>query len=181
MGAPSGRDRVLRLTSSHLPVRRRVSNCAHLICSTKTAKPSDSLTSPEQPRNHSSGGTAPPGTPIFSRDNAYAMSDHDAPAADPDAAAGRPRRARLHRRRDRRRDRESRYVVGTNGRPNVGRARPRIRPPTRRDSPPPIRNPAARRPPGGASRANAAEAGTAKSAPGTPGSLQGGRPSTDRR
>jgi len=94
------------------------------------------------------------------------MSDHDAPAADPDVPPADPEELDFTDDETVVEIGESRYVVGTNGRPNVGRARPRDSPAdetgfTAADP----ESSAARRPPGGASRANAAEAGTAKSTP----------------
>lgn len=60
------------------------------------------------------------------------MSDHDAPAADPDVPPADPEELDFTDDETVVEIGESRYVVGTNGRPNVGRARPRDSP-RRRD------------------------------------------------
>jgi hypothetical protein len=56
------------------------------------------------------------------------MSDHDAPAADPDAPPADPEELDFTDDESVVEIGEGRYVVGTNGRPNVGRSRPARRP-----------------------------------------------------
>lgn len=60
------------------------------------------------------------------------MSDHEAPPADPDELDFTDDESVVE-------IGESRYVVGTNGRPNVRRSQPDRRPPTRRALRPPTR------------------------------------------
>jgi len=57
------------------------------------------------------------------------MSDHDAPAADPDAPPADPDELDFTDDENVVEIGEGRYVVGTNGRPNVGRSRTERRPP----------------------------------------------------
>jgi hypothetical protein len=89
------------------------------------------------------------------------MSDHDAPAADPDVPPADPEELDFTDDETVVEIGESRYVVGTNGRPNVGRARPSGSPAeetgfTAADP----ESPATRNPPGGAPQANAGGAAT---------------------
>lgn len=85
------------------------------------------------------------------------MSDHDAPAADPDAPPADPEELDFTDDESVVEIGESRYVVGTNGRPNVGRSRPASQPAdesgfTAADP----ASPAERQPPGTDPQANAA-------------------------
>ncbi|MFO8116300.1 MAG: hypothetical protein R6U01_13245 [Halorubrum sp.] len=105
------------------------------------------------------------------------MSDHDAPAADPDAPPADPDDLDFTDDESVVEIGEGRYVVGTNGRPNVGRARSAGRPAdesgfTAADP----ASPAERRPPGTDPRANAAGPGVAGQ--GAPEGGRGERPSS---
>ncbi|MFC7185322.1 DUF7500 family protein [Halorubrum yunnanense] len=64
------------------------------------------------------------------------MSDHDAPAADPDAPPADPDELDFTDDENVVEIEEGRYVVGTNGRPNVGRSRGDRRPPPDDAAPP---------------------------------------------
>ena len=64
------------------------------------------------------------------------MSDHDAPAADPDAPPADPDELDFTDDENVVEIGQSRYVVGTNGRPNVGRSRGDRRPPPDDAAPP---------------------------------------------
>jgi len=90
------------------------------------------------------------------------MSDHDAPAADPDAPPADPDELDFTDDESVVEIGEGRYVVGTNGRPNVGRSRPRrgAADESGFTSADPA-NPAERRPPGADPQANAAGPGVA--------------------
>ncbi|WP_144798309.1 DUF7500 family protein [Halorubrum depositum] len=99
------------------------------------------------------------------------MSDYDAPASDPDAPPADPDELDFTDDESVVEIGEGRYVVGTNGRPNVGRSRPQRRPAdesgfTAADP----ASPAERRPPGADPQANAAGPGVAD-----PGATEGDR------
>lgn len=99
------------------------------------------------------------------------MSDYDAPAADPDAPPADPDELDFTDDESVVEIGEGRYVVGTNGRPNVGRSRPQRRPAdesgfTAADP----ASPAERRPPGADPGANAAGPSVAD-----PGATEGDR------
>ncbi|WP_280587200.1 hypothetical protein [Halorubrum sp. Boch-26] len=106
------------------------------------------------------------------------MSDHDAPAADPDAPPADPDELDFTDDESVVEIGESRYVVGTNGRPNIRRAQPDQRPgdETGFTSADPA-NPEERRPPdqGGGPGSAAAGGGAGTGAPrGAGGQTQGG-------
>jgi hypothetical protein len=85
------------------------------------------------------------------------MSDYDAPAAEPDAPPADPDELDFTDDESVVEIEEGRYVVGTNGRPNVGRSRPERRPADESGftSADPA-SPAERQPPGADPQANAA-------------------------
>jgi len=112
------------------------------------------------------------------------MSDHDAPAADPDAPPADPDELDFTDDESVVEIGESRYVVGTNGRPNVRRAQPESRSAdeTGFTSADPA-NPDERRPPdpgGGAGGAGAGGRAGTDAPRGAGGQAQGGAP-TNRR
>jgi len=112
------------------------------------------------------------------------MSDHDAPAADPDAPPADPDELDFTDDESVVEIGESRYVVGTNGRPNVRRAQPERRSTdeTGFTSADPA-NPDERRPPdpgGGAGGAGAGGRAGTDAPRGAGGQAQGGAP-TNRR
>ena len=84
------------------------------------------------------------------------MSDRNAPPSDPDAPPADPEELDFTDDENVVEIGESRYVVGTNGRPNVGRAQPSSASAEETGfTPAEPTNPAERRPPGGDPRANA--------------------------
>ena len=113
------------------------------------------------------------------------MSDHDAPAADPDATPADPEELDFTDDESVVEIGEGRYVVGTNGRPNVERARPDPQPAdesgfTAADP----ASPAERQPPGANPHADTTGAGAAgRAAPGQghPGQRPGGGAAVDRQ
>jgi hypothetical protein len=103
------------------------------------------------------------------------MSDHDTPAADPDATPADPEELDFTDDESVVEIGEGRYVVGTNGRPNVDRAQPTGQPADESEfTAADPASPAARQPPGANPQADTAGAGTAGQ--GAPGGGRGGQP-----